>query len=72
MHRGSEQTEIDWRESVERVIDMGADEIRKYLSEKYGIKSDEQLLDMIRNSQGLDIGIFTMPIGGQNDEKKAS
>ncbi len=44
---------------------MDADKMRELLRIKYGICSDEGLLEALENLPDLDIGIFTQPFKPQ-------
>ena len=44
---------------------MDADKMRELLRIKYGICSDEELLEALENLPDLDIGIFTQPLKPQ-------
>lgn len=44
---------------------MDVDKLRELLRIKYGICSDEELLDALEKLPALDIGIFTQPFKPQ-------
>jgi hypothetical protein len=48
----------------ERLRNMAAN-LRKTLSEDFGIYTDEEFLQAYREIEPLDIGIFVFPTGGQ-------
>lgn len=43
---------------------MTADEMRSYLREKYGIKSDAELMEKHKNKK-VNIGFFVSPVRGE-------
>lgn len=50
---------------------MDAAELRTFLREEYGIKSDDEFEMAVNASAGINIGLFTQPFkGGVNDDKK--
>lgn len=51
---------------------MDAAKLRDILRKEYGIKSEEQFIAAVKSSVGINLGIFTMPLGGRSetDEQK--
>lgn len=49
---------------------MDAADLRKILREEYGIKNDEEFEMAVEASAGVNLGLFTQPFKGGNDDKK--
>nr|DAI55843.1 MAG TPA: hypothetical protein [Caudoviricetes sp.] len=49
---------------------MDAADLRKILREEYGIKNDEEFEMAVEASAGVNLGLFTQPFKGENDDKK--
>lgn len=49
---------------------ISVDRLKDTLKTEYGITSLEQLEEMIQKSEGINLGIFTMPIKGEKDDEK--
>ena len=49
---------------------MDAADLRKFLKEEFGINSDEEFEKAVETSTGIDLGIFTQPFKGGNDDRK--
>ena len=44
--------------------------MRLILEENFGIHSYDELITAMKESPGLDIGLFTGPLGGESYERK--
>lgn len=49
---------------------MDVKTMQQILSKDYGINSEKELFDAIKNSDGIDLGIFTVKIEREDDDKK--
>lgn len=47
------------------------DRLKKIMKEQFGIETDEELIEAVRNDSPVDLGIFTTQLRGGNHEKTA-
>lgn len=51
-------------------MEIIADKIKNTLKIEYGITSLDQLEEKIQKTEGINLGIFTMPIKGEKDNEE--
>ena len=62
---------------MQRTTQRGADvmdlveRLRQKMKDEFGISTDEELMEAVRNHQPVDLGIFVTPYKGENDAKSA-
>ncbi len=47
------------------------DRLKRILKEQFGVETDEELLEAVRNETPVDLGIFVTQVRGENNEKTA-
>ena len=48
-----------------------AERLRLKMKDEFGIETDEELMEVVRSHQPVDLGIFVTPYKGEQDAKSA-